>query len=87
MGVRELRQNLSRHLRKVSAGGRLIVTERGRPVALLAPIPDLDDPLERMIAEGKATRGTGGLLDVPPVEGPTSDVASRWLEETRGDHL
>ena len=63
------------------------MTERGRPVALLSPIPDLDDPLERMIAEGKATRGTGGLLDVPPVEGPITDVASRWLEEKRGERL
>ena len=85
VGVRELRQNLSKHLRRVVSGERLVVTERGRPVAFLVPIPDIDDPLERMIAEGKATRGMGGLLDVPSVEGPVSDLASRWLLESRED--
>ena len=85
MGVRELRQHLSRYLRRVTAGETLVVTERGRPVAVVSPIPNLDDPLERMIAEGKARRGIGGLLDVPPAEGPISDVASRWIIESRED--
>ena len=85
--MRELRQNLSRHLRRIAAGERLIVTERGRPVALLTPIPHVDDPLERLILEGKAARGTGGLLAVPPVEGPVSDTASRWLLESREGRL
>ena len=87
VGVRELRQHLSRYLRRVTAGETLVVTERGRSVAVLAPIPNLDDPLERMIAEGRATRGIGGLLDVPPVEGPVSDVASRWIIGSRQDRL
>ena len=37
VGVRELRQNLSRHLRRVKAGESLVVTERGDEVALLVP--------------------------------------------------
>jgi len=37
VGVRELRQNLSKYLDRVKAGEPLIVTERGREVARLVP--------------------------------------------------
>ena len=37
VGVRELRQNLSRHLDRVKAGESLTVTEHGRVVARLVP--------------------------------------------------
>ena len=37
VGVRELRQNLSRYLDRVKAGEELEVTERGRLVARLVP--------------------------------------------------
>jgi prevent-host-death family protein len=39
VGVRELRQNLSKYLDRVKAGEDLVVTERGREVARLMPIP------------------------------------------------
>ena len=37
VGVRELRQNLSKYLASVKAGESLRVTERGKEVAVLAP--------------------------------------------------
>jgi prevent-host-death family protein len=37
VGVRELRQNLSRYLDRVKAGADLVVTERGTVVARLVP--------------------------------------------------
>src|SRR5437867_3694678 len=40
VGVRELRQNLSRYLRPVARGERLQVTERGKPVAVLGPVDE-----------------------------------------------
>lgn len=39
VGARELRQNLSVHLRKVIGGRTLEVTDRGVAVAILAPLP------------------------------------------------
>jgi prevent-host-death family protein len=53
VGVRELRQNLSVYLRRVKAGESLEVTEHGHPVAALVPMRDPDDPIERMIADGR----------------------------------
>lgn len=38
VGVRELRQNLSRYLDRVKAGEPLVVTERGQAVARLVPV-------------------------------------------------
>ena len=38
VGVRELKARLSMYLRRVARGERLLVTERGRPVAALSPV-------------------------------------------------
>jgi prevent-host-death family protein len=44
VGVRELRQQASRLLKRVAAGESFEVTDRGRPVALLVPLPDKEGP-------------------------------------------
>jgi prevent-host-death family protein len=40
IGVRELRQRASELLRRVEQGEAIEVTDRGRPVAVLAPPPE-----------------------------------------------
>ena len=67
IGIRELRQQASKHLRDVERGETIEVTDRGRPVALLVPIPQLGTA-ERLIAEGRMTRGTGDALAFEPLE-------------------
>ncbi|MDQ2911611.1 MAG: type II toxin-antitoxin system prevent-host-death family antitoxin [Actinomycetota bacterium] len=88
IGVRELRQNLSVYLRRVGRGETLEVTERGNPVALLAPLPRHADPLERLAAEGRlVSRATRRLEDLgPPLRIPGADI-SRALDEQRKDRL
>jgi len=44
VGVRELRQNLSKYLDRVKEGQALVVTERGREVARLIPAGAAADP-------------------------------------------
>ena len=87
VGVRELRQNLSKYLRRIEEGEILEVTDRGVPVAVLGPLPEPSTILERLIAEGKATPARGHLRDLPPPEGPVTDWASRALEEQREERL
>jgi prevent-host-death family protein len=72
VGIRELRQDLSRFLRRVRAGEQLVVTERGRPLAVLTPWADETNVLDRLIATGRLRRGEGRLLDVVPVARPVS---------------
>ena len=87
VGVRELRQNLSVYLRRVKAGESLEVTERGRPVARLEPLVDMDDPLARLQASGLVVRrGRGNLADLPPpfaaeLERPLSEILEQLREE------
>ncbi len=86
VGVRELRQNLSVYLRRVAAGETLRVTERGAPVALLAPLPERAGALDRLIAAGRAAPPRGDLLDVAPVEIPKGAVSlAQALEEQRAE--
>ena len=61
VGVRELKAQLSRHLRRVRRGTRLLVTERGRSIASLAPIEPADDVewAQQFVADGGA-RWSGG---------------------------
>ena len=64
VGVRELRQRASELLRRVQAGEVIEVTDRGRPVAVLAPIPE-GNPLERLRASGAVIAATADLADLP----------------------
>jgi prevent-host-death family protein len=64
VGVRELRQRASELLRRVEAGETIEVTDRGRPVAVLAPLP-AGDPLERLRASGEVIPATGDLEELP----------------------
>jgi prevent-host-death family protein len=85
VGVRELRQNLSVHLRRVRAGATLEVTEHGRPVAVLAPLPPPTTALARLIAAGRATPARGDLLALGPPRGRPSTRVSDALRELRRD--
>ncbi|MBL7501863.1 type II toxin-antitoxin system prevent-host-death family antitoxin [Frankia sp. CNm7] len=51
VGIRELRDNLSRHLAAVRAGHTLTITDHGRAIARLVPVAE-PTPLEQLIAEG-----------------------------------
>ena len=55
VGVRDLQANLARHLKRVRAGARLLVTNRGRPIATIVPAAERADQdwLHRLVAEGK----------------------------------
>jgi prevent-host-death family protein len=64
VGVRELRQRASELLRRVEAGETIEVTDRGRPVAVLAPLPDTG-PLDRLRASGDLVAASQDLSDLP----------------------
>ncbi len=64
VGVRELRQRASELLRRVAAGETIEVTDRGRAVALLSPLPEAG-PLARLRAVGEVTPPVGDLAELP----------------------
>lgn len=70
VGIRELKANLSRHLKRVRAGARLVVTERGRAIASIQPIDTRTDVdwAHALVAAGRA-QWSGGKPEgaTPPI--------------------
>jgi prevent-host-death family protein len=88
VGVRELRQNLSRYLERVKAGETLTVTERGHEVARLVPSHNAIDPQYLELAEQYgATIPTKSLLEVidglPPRLSHPAGTTDAFLDESR----
>jgi prevent-host-death family protein len=78
IGVRELNQNTSQVLARVSGGETIEITDRGRPVARLVPVGDETSTLARLVSSGRAVAPMGsGPVPLPPKLGdPTVDAAS-----------
>lgn len=56
VGIRELKTHLSRHLKRVCLGARLVVTEHGRAIATISPVEAPADVrwANQLVAEGRA---------------------------------
>jgi antitoxin (DNA-binding transcriptional repressor) of toxin-antitoxin stability system len=87
VGVRELRQNLSVYLARLSEGTVYRVTDRGHAVALLIPMPTASTPVERLVATGRATPAVRDLLSLGRPHGKASGALSKALREVREDRL
>lgn len=85
VGVAELRQNLSKYLRLVGRGERLVVTDRNKPVAELGPPPSTGQALDRLIAEGRVARPRRSGLPEPLQLAGDPRALSRALDEIRGE--
>jgi antitoxin (DNA-binding transcriptional repressor) of toxin-antitoxin stability system len=87
VGVRELRQNLSVYLARLSAGTVFRVTDRGKAVALLIPLPAETSTVERLVAAGRATPPKQNLLALGAPTTKTTASVSKALREMREDRL
>ena len=85
VGVRELRQNLSVYLARLATGTVFRVTDRGRAVALLIPIPEHLSAVQRLIASGRATAAKRDLVSLRPPKGRTATSLSKALQDVRED--
>jgi prevent-host-death family protein len=86
VGVRELRQNLSRYLDRVKAGEDLVVTEHGREVARI--VPSSTDAYAELAARFGASVPIGRIEDIaarlsPP--GAPAGTTDAFLAESRDD--
>jgi prevent-host-death family protein len=85
VGIRELRQRASELIRRVEGGESFEITDRGRPVAVLAPLPL--DPLERLRATGDLEASDRDISDLPePLPLPSdAELPSEALARLRRD--
>ena len=86
VGVRELKNRLSEYLNRVRTGERVMITDRGRPVAVISPPPvtPVDRRIEAMLREGVVRWGGGkprGAARPPRIRG--ASVAQAVIEARR----
>lgn len=85
VGIRELRQRASELLRLVETGETVEITDRGRPVALLTPLPE-GSPLEQLRAAGDLELAQQAVADLPAPLPPTGpELPSATLARLRRD--
>jgi len=56
VGIRELKRNLSEYLRSVKAGKKVIISDRKKEIAVIAPFSKADDQekIVQLVREGVA---------------------------------
>ena len=88
VGVRELKNSLSRYLRLAEGGESVVVCDHGRPVAMLTPLPAGQAParttaehLAGLAARGLLTLGSGKKMRRAPRKLPKVDLSSAVIED------
>ena len=92
VGSREFKTHLGRYLRLVRSGKTFVVTDRGRPVAEIRPVPkEADDEmsiLREMAARGEVTLPDDDALPgAEPVRLPGGPLSATIIEMRREDRL
>ena len=82
--MRDLKQNASQVLRRVKAGESVEVTERGRPIARLTPVPD-DGDAHLLSDRGELSPGDQDVLAGRPVRIASKAPLSVELDVLRDD--
>lgn len=78
VGVRELRNNLSRYLDRIQQGEEVVVTDRGRAIARVLPVTG-ERAIDRLIREGKVTPAVRRARVLPKrvkAKGTVSDLVA-----------
>lgn len=84
IGIRELREDLSKAIHRVRKGQVLEVTDHGQPVARIVPITLPVAGLAELVAAGKVRppRSSGPLP--PPLDLPARMTSERAIDLLRG---
>ncbi len=83
VGVRALKNALSRYLAAVRDGHELIVTDHGRPIARITPVSPGLDRLADLVAEGKVRPARPGPRPSPTPRAAQGTVSDLVAEQRR----
>ncbi len=91
MGLREANQSFSKAIKAVKSGKEVILTERGKPIAViksLEPRGDTDATLRRLESEGVLRRGPKSGKPMPAWSAPVpikGKSIARTISEERDE--
>ena len=88
VGIRGLRDGLTRHLGRVRRGARLVITDRGHPVAIIVPYGPGGDPtraerLRTLLASGHVSPAERPFLKRVPLVRGRGRLASDLISDSR----
>ena len=85
IGVRELKAHLSEYLKRVQAGEHVTITDRGRPIAIIAPATAARrmEWAHALVAEGHARWDGGKPTGLSPRLKSRGKPASQMVLEDR----
>jgi len=88
VGVREAKINLSKLLKRVMQGQEVIITDRGKPVGKIVPVPQdhlsLAERIKKMEEQGLlGPLRKGKAIRLPPPLPAREGVAQKFLQEDR----
>jgi prevent-host-death family protein len=82
VGIRELRDHLSRYLERAEGGEEIVVTDRGRAIARVVPLSG-ERTIDRLIREGKVTPAKRPKGPAPRRVKATGSVSEFVAEQRR----
>jgi len=83
VGIRDLKNNLSRYLDGVASGTEVIVTDRGRPVARLVQIDASTERLAGLIESGVVRAASSRNRQLPKRIAAGSTVSDLVVDQRR----
>ncbi len=91
MGLREANQSFSKAIKAVKAGKDVVLTERGKPIAVIKPLgkeKSVDAAIRRLEAEGLLRRGPKSGKQMPVWRSPVrirGGSMARTISEERNE--
>lgn len=83
VGIKELKEKLSGYVERVRRGEEIVVTDRGKEVALVIPISRERETVKGLVESGLARWGGGKPVGVKGLKIKGKAISKTVLEERR----
>lgn len=82
VGIRALKQNASAVVAEAAAGETITITDRGRPVAQITPLPE--SRIDALVKAGRARKARRNISELPPPK-PGPSISEALYEMRRSE--
>jgi len=83
VGIKELKEKLSGYVNKVRHGEEIVVTDRGKEIALVVPLSRERSAVKHLVGSGRAVWTGGKPVGVKGIKAKGGPVAKTVLEDRR----